>query len=236
MRKRKHKQQKRLPANRKRRQQSRRNTEGRSPQKPALRPNLDINRDAGIAALAIPSICTAIGRVARSAEGAICAPTIPQQNQNRSSCVTKALRQVSTISVRYSCKNIGRVTALSAAGFQAKDLQGKSGYRDKLIEHSEQIQAGVTHDEHRFFTGSGSQVMVIDQYDVVTVRRNHLTVERVVFSLGDRIQSACIKCLIQFRKESVRRMLTPGTARRSTSRSAAIPRTTPMVLPTKSLI
>ena len=38
---------------------------------PNLLPNLDINNDAGIAALAIPKICTAIGKVARSAEGAI---------------------------------------------------------------------------------------------------------------------------------------------------------------------
>ena len=42
--------------------------------------------------------------------------------------------------------------------------------------------------------------MVVNQYYVITVRRNHLTVERVIFSLGDRIQSACIKCHIQFRK------------------------------------
>ena len=55
-------------------------------------------------------------------------------------------------------------------------LQRKSGCRDEIVERSEQIQAGITHDEHRLFTGPGSQVMVINQYDVVTVRRNHLAI------------------------------------------------------------
>lgn len=45
--------------------------------KPNFLPIFDIRNEAGIAALAIPIICTAIGKVARSADGAILIPTIP---------------------------------------------------------------------------------------------------------------------------------------------------------------
>ncbi len=102
-------------------------------------------------------------------------------------------------------------------------MERKRRARHEGIDRLEQVRARVAHDEHRFLPLARIQVVVIDQGEVGSVRRNDAAVQREVLGLRDGVELAPCEPLVELREVVVDTMSTPGGARRSRSRSAAMP-------------
>jgi hypothetical protein len=78
-----------------------------------------------------------------------------------------------------------------------REVERKRRPRHERVHRFEQALALVAHDEHGFLALAGTQVVVIDQSDVRTVRGDDATVEGEVLRLGDGIQLTQVEQLVR---------------------------------------
>ena len=73
----------------------------------------------------------------------------------------------------------------------------KPGSSDESIHCGKQVLALVANDENRLFALPRRKVMVVDQDYFTAVRRNNLTIERIIFGFSDGIElpdvELCVK-------------------------------------------
>ena len=99
----------------------------------------------------------------------------------------------------------------------------KPGSGDEGVHCKKQVLALVADDEDRLFALSRRKVMVVDQDYFTAVRRNNLTIERVVFGFSDGIElprvELCVKlceCLGRSDDDPIRRATADVTFSRRT--------------------
>lgn len=73
----------------------------------------------------------------------------------------------------------------------------KPGSADEGIHRGKKVLALVANNENRFFALPRCKVMVIDQDYFTAVRRNNLTVKRIIFGFSDGIEQPDVELCIK---------------------------------------